>query len=125
MGSPASLPPGAPRATATAPAGRRPAPAAPEVPRGQVDGADGAPRRLPTPREERLVEALTLERLLVHHQWLERGHQRLGGVPRAAARRAQERVALRALVGAQSEEPELALPAGAGGGGARGRRRGG
>src|SRR4030095_5187907 len=71
---------------------------------------DVPPGRLTAAREQRLVEAFALERILVHHQRLERAHQRLGVVLRPAARRTEEGVTLRALVGAQGEEPELALP---------------
>src|SRR5262249_57436265 len=82
-----------------------------QVPQGDVHRPDGPPRRLPVAREQRLVEALALERILVHHERLERADQRLGVELRAAARRAQEGGAFRALVGAGREQAELALAA--------------
>ena len=52
-----------------------------------------------------------LERILVHHEGLERAHQGLGVELSASAGRAQEGVALDALVGAQREQAQLALAA--------------
>src|SRR6202008_399031 len=90
---------------------RQPRDLARDVPQGHVHRADGSPGGVTVAGTQGLIEALALERVLVHHEGLERAHQRLRVEVGAAARRAQEGVALDAVVGPEREEAELALAA--------------
>ncbi len=81
-----------------------------QIPQGHVHRPDRPPRGVATAREERLVEPLSLQRILIHHEGLERAHQGLGVVLRATARRPQEGVAFQSIVGAEAEQAQLALP---------------
>jgi hypothetical protein len=58
---------------------------------------------------QRLIEALSIERVLAHHQRLELLDERFGIEVRAAHRGAEERVALDTFIGPDGEEAELAL----------------
>src|SRR5262249_58795897 len=92
-------------------ADRLPGPLARDVPERDVDGADRAIRRRAVALPERLIQALAIERVLTHHDGLEELDQRLPIQMRTALRRAEERVALDAVVGLDREQPELALAA--------------
>src|SRR5678815_1004754 len=82
-----------------------------DVPERDVHGADRPVGRRAIALPETLIEALAIERVLAHHDGLEELDQRLAVQVRAALSRAQERVALDAVVGFDREQAELALAA--------------
>src|SRR5207253_2553167 len=94
---------------------RLPGDLARDVPEGDVHRADRAVRGRAIALPQPLIEALALEGVLTHHDGLEELDQGLAVEVGAALRRAQERVALDAVVRLDREQAEVALAAEAAG----------
>jgi hypothetical protein len=80
-----------------------------QVPEGDVHRADGAQGGDPVALPQRLPQPLALQRILAHHHGLQVLDERFGVEVRAPHGRAQEGVALHAVVRAQGEQAQLAL----------------